>query len=99
MMCKSCDALMGDYKYRVSLLKNAVRDFAGTIGADSTRAAAEVERLRRECHEADERLMAHWHQDHPDFKKSRRESPSPRRREQEEQGWERRDVVSKGGSA
>jgi hypothetical protein len=72
-MCKACDALMGDYKLAVNLLKDAVRKFSGTIGADSTRTAAEVERLRAECHHADERLMSHWRQDHPDFSKSRRE--------------------------
>ena len=26
--------------------------------------------FRQESHEADERLMAHWHQAHPDFQKS-----------------------------
>jgi hypothetical protein len=70
-MCKTCDALMDDYRYQVSLFKNAVRDFSGTIGADSTRAAAEVEGLRRECRVADERLISHWRQDHPELPKSR----------------------------
>jgi hypothetical protein len=69
-MCETCDALMDDYKYRVGLFKSAVRDFTGAIDDDSTRGAAEAERLRRECHDADERLMAHWRQDHPELAKS-----------------------------
>ena len=47
---------MGDYKYRVGLFKNAVRNFTGVIGEDSIRGAAEVDRLRRECHDVDDRL-------------------------------------------
>lgn len=70
-MCKTCDALMGDYEYRVGLFKNAVRNFTGAIGDDADRGAGEVERLRRECHYADDRLRAHWRQDHPEFERSR----------------------------
>jgi hypothetical protein len=71
MMCKTCDTLMDDYRHQVTLFKNAVQNFTGTIGADSTRGAAEVERLRRECRVADERLMSHWRQDHPELPKPR----------------------------
>jgi hypothetical protein len=36
-MCKTCDTLMADYKYRAGLLENAVRNFTGVIGDDATR--------------------------------------------------------------
>jgi len=65
------DAVRLAQAYRVDLFKSAVRNFAGAIGENSTRGAAEVERLRRECDDADERLMAHWHQEHPELAKSR----------------------------
>jgi hypothetical protein len=44
-MCKTCDILMDDYKYRVGLFKSAVRDFTGAIEDDSEVGAAEVERV------------------------------------------------------
>ena len=71
MICKTCDALMGDYRHLISLFKDAVRNFTGAIGNDSQAGAAEVERLRRECHDADDRLMSHWRQDHPELAKLR----------------------------
>jgi len=71
-MCKTCDALTGNYRHLISLFKNAVRNFIGAIGEDSRLGAAEVERLRRACHEADDRLMAPWRQDHPEIARTPR---------------------------
>jgi hypothetical protein len=71
MMCKTCDALMGNYRHLISLFKDAVRNFTGPILDDSL-GAAEVERLRRECHDGDDRLMVHWRQDHPELARTRR---------------------------
>ena len=62
--------LTGNYRHLISLFKNAVRNFTGAIGGDAQVGATEVERLRRECHEADDRLMAHWRQEHPELTKS-----------------------------
>jgi hypothetical protein len=63
--------LTGNYRHLISLFKNAVRNFTGAIGEDSTQGAAELERLKRECHDADDRLMPHWRQDHPEFARTR----------------------------
>jgi hypothetical protein len=71
-MCKTCDALICEYRHLASLFKNAVRNSTGAIGDDFRRGTAEVERLRRECHDADDRLMAHWRQDHPELARTRR---------------------------
>jgi hypothetical protein len=44
-MCKTCDALMDDYKYRAGLFESAVRSFTEAIEDDSRRGGAGVERL------------------------------------------------------
>jgi len=70
MDCETCNALLSSYRNAVSAFKSAVQNLAGAIGADFTQGAAEVERLRRNSHGADERLIAHWRQDHPELAKS-----------------------------
>ena len=44
LMCKTCDALMDDYKDRVDLFSSAVRTFTGAI-RNATRGAADVDRF------------------------------------------------------
>jgi hypothetical protein len=63
MECKTCDALLVDYKRTVCVYKNAVRNIPGTQ-EDSTLAIAEAERLKQQCREASEVLMEHWRQQH-----------------------------------
>jgi hypothetical protein len=70
--CKTCQALIADYRNLASHFKDAVRNRIGAIGEDSTRGAAEVERLRRECQDVEDRLRAHWRQDHPELARSSR---------------------------
>jgi hypothetical protein len=71
-MCNTWDALTGNYRHLISLFENSVRNFTSAIGEDSTRGAAELERLRQECHDADDRLMAHWRQDQPELARTHR---------------------------
>ena len=64
MDCKTCDALLEDYKYWVSLFKNAVRDTSGAFGDDSRLASEQTARLAQQCKSANEVLMAHWRKEH-----------------------------------
>jgi len=64
MDCKTCDALLEEYKRSVSFFKNAVRDNSGSLGTDSRLASEHTRRLAQQCRDAGEVLLAHWRKEH-----------------------------------
>jgi hypothetical protein len=65
MACEACYHLLAAYQRSVILFRDAVRKGSGAIGDDSKLASEEARRLSQQCKEANDRLMAHWRQDHP----------------------------------
>src|SRR6516225_4616216 len=64
MECKTCDALLADYKRRVGLFTNAERGFRGLLGDEFPMALKELKRLKQACKDADDALIEHCRQDH-----------------------------------
>jgi hypothetical protein len=62
--CKRCDELLATYKHPISLYTTAQRGIRGLVGDDFIVAFKELKRLRLECRNADDALMAHLRQDH-----------------------------------
>lgn len=65
MECKTCDALLADYKCRVRLFAEAERRFRSVIRDDFRLALKKLKRLKQACKDADTALMERWRQDHP----------------------------------
>jgi hypothetical protein len=59
--------LLGAYRVAISLYTTAQQRFQGLPGDDFKLAWKELKRLREACKAADEALLMHWHQEHPDF--------------------------------
>ena len=65
--CKRCSELLADYRDAVSVLTDAGRKFQGPARGDFPVALKELKRLRQACKDADDALIEHWRQEHPDF--------------------------------
>jgi hypothetical protein len=64
MECKTCDALLANYKLAVRLFADAEQSFRGAVRSDFQLALKELKRLKQACRDADKALMDHWRQDH-----------------------------------
>jgi hypothetical protein len=64
MECKTCDALLADYKRQVALYTNAEQGFRGLLRGEFPLALKELKRLKRACREADDALIEHCDQNH-----------------------------------
>ena len=62
--CKRCDELLAASKHATSLYMTAQRRIRGLLGDDFILAFKELRRLRLECGNADDALMAHLRQNH-----------------------------------
>ena len=67
MDCKTCDELLSAYRGAVKLYTAAQERFHGLLGGDFKLAWKELKRLKEACRAADETLLIHWRQEHPDF--------------------------------
>jgi hypothetical protein len=67
--CKTCAELLTAYRHAVKLYTAAQGRFQGLLGDDFKLAWEGLKRLREACKAADEALLLHWHQKHPDFAK------------------------------
>jgi hypothetical protein len=65
--CKTCAELLGAYRHAVKLYTAAQGRFQGLLKDDFKLAWEGLKRLREACKAADEALLLHWHQEHPDF--------------------------------
>jgi hypothetical protein len=64
MNCTTCDTLLGEYRFWVSRLKDAVLNIPGALGDDPSVFAEQAERCRLKCNDAGCALMAHWRHQH-----------------------------------
>ena len=64
MECKTCDALLIDYKRQVALYMNAERGFRGLLRGEFPLALKELKRLKQACRDADDALIEHCDRDH-----------------------------------
>jgi hypothetical protein len=64
MECKTCDALLTDYKHRVALYMNAERAFRGLLRGEFPLALKELKRLKKACRDVDDALIEHCDQNH-----------------------------------
>ena len=64
MDCKRCEELLATYKHAISLYTTAQQRIRELLGDDFILAFKELKRLRLECRNADDALMAHLRQDH-----------------------------------
>ena len=67
MDCKTCDHVLAAFRHSVSLYKQAMQEVAGLGREDFQLALRELERLRANCQDANEAVMAHWWQEHGDL--------------------------------
>ena len=70
MVCRTCSDLLATYRHAVSLYTAATRDIPALVGDELRLASREVEHLRRACREADDALMAHRREYHPNLVKT-----------------------------
>ena len=63
MDCDTCNELLTAYKAAVLRFQRAVSTIPGS-GSDSKLATEQAGRLRLECQNANEALMAHWREQH-----------------------------------
>jgi len=64
MVCQTCADLLAKLKLSVDLYKKAVRNVVERVGDDHEAAVEQAVRLRPECLDAIDALMAHWREHH-----------------------------------